>query len=96
MQNEQEIKSAGHFLLFSLCSIFTCQEPHRWYNETLLNCSSAINWGHGRKTALIAKITSHGKSLPSTCRSAQSSSVNTKPPTGLPCLLECIIEDSLE
>lgn len=82
MQNEQEIQSAGHFRLFSLYSTFTCQEPHRWYNETLSNYSSATNWGHGSETALIAKITSRGKSLANTCRSAPSSSVNTKRPQG--------------
>jgi len=34
--------SAGRFLLFSLYGMFTCQEPHRWYNETLSNCSSVV------------------------------------------------------
>lgn len=82
MQNEQEIESAGHFLLFSLDSMFTCHEPHRWYNETLSNYSAAIKWGRRSKTALIAKIPLHGKSLLTTCRSARSSSVNTKHPQG--------------
>lgn len=54
MQYEQE--SAGYFLLLPLCNMFTCQEPHGWYNETLSNYSAVINWERGSRSAQIAKL----------------------------------------